>query len=40
MEIINYENYKIYENGNIERNGKILKPSFDTMGYYKVILSS
>ena len=34
MEIIGFDNYKIYENG----NGKILKPRLYTNGYYNVIL--
>ncbi len=38
MEIIGYENYKIYENGNIERFGKILKPTLNMLGYYYVSL--
>ena len=38
MEIINYDNYKIYENGNVERNGKILKPTLNENGYYYIKL--
>ena len=38
MEIIGFDNYKIYENGNVERFGKILKPLLNAKGYYKVAL--
>ena len=36
MEIINYDNYKIYDNGNVERFGKFLKPALNGKGYYFV----
>ena len=37
MEIIGYNNYKIYENGNVKRNGKILKTRLN-QGYYCIDL--